>query len=54
MKTGVIGIGAIGGTIARKVVAHGYTVQVANSQSRRSEGLCRRDSVQRPPMREMP
>ncbi len=33
MKIGVIGIGAIGGTIARKLVAKGHAVSVANSRN---------------------
>ncbi|HAP52250.1 MAG TPA: 3-hydroxyisobutyrate dehydrogenase, partial [Marinobacter adhaerens] len=32
MKIGVIGIGNIGGTLARKLVAEGHQVRVANSK----------------------
>lgn len=32
MKIGVIGIGNIGGTLARKLVAAGHQVRVANSK----------------------
>ena len=32
MKIGVIGIGNIGGTLARKFAASGHTVRVANSR----------------------
>jgi len=33
MKIGIIGTGAIGGTIAKKMVAAGHTVKVANSDN---------------------
>jgi 3-hydroxyisobutyrate dehydrogenase-like beta-hydroxyacid dehydrogenase len=34
MKIGVIGIGPVGGTIARKLVAHGHAVHVATCELR--------------------
>ena len=36
MKVSVIGIGAIGGTIAKKLVKAGYKVSVANSRGKAS------------------
>ena len=42
MKVSVIGIGAIGGTIAKKLVKAGYKVSVANSRGKASVSkICR-------------
>ncbi len=38
MNIGIIGIGAIGGTIAKKLVKAGHTVKVANSRGKGAEG----------------
>ena len=32
MKIGIIGAGNIGATLARKLAAHGHTVELANSK----------------------
>ena len=34
MKIGVLGVGAIGGTVAKKLAAAGHDVKVANSRGR--------------------
>jgi predicted dinucleotide-binding enzyme len=36
MKIGIIGIGNIGGTIARKLKAAGHEIRIANSRGRES------------------
>ena len=36
MKIGIIGVGAIGGTIAKKLVKAGHKVSVANSKGKES------------------
>lgn len=44
MNFGIIGVGAIGGTIAKKLAKAGHSVKVANSRGKRcSYGICWRN-----------